>query len=156
MKNNQHGITLVELLVAITIMVVIIVPIVTLVTMFMGTHVEVMEENALQHEARFIMEYLTRSIQEVDQWVSLTLDSQNRLWLNNEVMLWYDNSSGSDLGNRLLAGQEGAMILSEQVHSDTAIALDSEKIEIKLVLANQTDGRYELRTTLYKRNKINY
>jgi type II secretory pathway pseudopilin PulG len=141
---NQRGITLVELLVTISIMVIVLVPIVTVVSKFIGTHQEVMGANELQHEARFILEYFSDRVKNEAEWV----DSSNQLVLNNDVELWYDASS-----NRILKGEEGSYVFSHNVQS-FVVDGSVDQIDIHLVLHHESSNEnYELHTIIYRRDK---
>jgi prepilin-type N-terminal cleavage/methylation domain-containing protein len=141
---NQRGVTLVELLVTISIMVIVLVPIVTVVSKFLGTHQEVMGANELQHEARFIVEYFSDKVKNEAEWVH----SSNQLVLNGNVELWYDSSS-----HRILRGEEGSYAFSQNVQRFD-VTVSGDQIELHLVLNEEsTNENYELRTIIYRRDK---
>lgn len=154
MNRRERGTTLVELLVTISIMVVVLAPIITLVTLFLKTHSDVVEDNQLQHEARFIVEYLTNKVNEADSWNDLSWDSDQKLRLNGNVVFWYDVPLGREYGNRILKGDTvDSYEFSTHVHEDTTFTFGPNQLEIFLVLATHSGKRYELRTIIFKRAK---
>jgi prepilin-type N-terminal cleavage/methylation domain-containing protein len=56
--NNQRGVTFVELLVVLLIMGAVFTPITIMLNLSLKTESEVSIKNDVQHEARFIMEYV--------------------------------------------------------------------------------------------------
>lgn len=150
MRRNEKGVTLVELLVVLAIMGIVLAPIIALTTSFLGTHAEVMGNNQLQHEARFIVEYIQRVVNEADEWSELEKDGKGQLKLRGQIVLWYDQA-----GQRILKGPEGSYVFSNHVHSDTKIELSSnrDKLDLHLILEDEAGHRYELKTTISKRDK---
>jgi prepilin-type N-terminal cleavage/methylation domain-containing protein len=141
---NQRGVTLVELLVTVSIMVIVLVPIVTVVSKFLVTNQEVMGANELQHEARFIVEYFSDRVKNEAEWVN----SKDQLILNNDVELWYDASS-----NRILRGEEGSYVFSQNVKSFD-VKVSADQIDVHLVLHHESSNEnYELQTIIYRRDK---
>lgn len=142
--NNQRGVTLVELLVTLSIMVIVTTPIVTFVSLFLTTHQDVSESNELQHEARLITEYLTQKVRDGASWNGTV----KKLISDQRVEMWYDESN-----RRLLRGDSGSHVLSEDVETLT-VQDDGKKLTVYLVLEKEGFGRrYELKTTIYKRVK---
>jgi prepilin-type N-terminal cleavage/methylation domain-containing protein len=142
--KNQRGITLVELLVTISIMVIVLTPIMTLVTLVLTTHNDVSESNELQHEARLMIEYMKQQVQDGASWDPDT----KRLMSGTQVDMWYDEAN-----RRVLRGEEGSYVFSEHVQSFD-VQVDDQKVEVHFVLVmGSSDSTYELKTTMYKREK---
>jgi prepilin-type N-terminal cleavage/methylation domain-containing protein len=142
--NNQRGVTLVELLVTITIMVVVLTPIISLVNVVLTTHNDVSESNELQHEARLIIEYMTHKVRDGASWDPAT----KKLMSGSQVEMWYDESNG-----RLFRQDTASNALSEDVQL-FSVQDDGKKLTIHLVLYKGAfDTKYELNTTIYKREK---
>lgn len=143
--KSQKGITLVELLVTVAIMGVVLVPILTMVTMFMSTHSEVMESNELQHEARFLIEYMEKKIKNGATWDA----DQNSLSSNEEEILRYRPSD-----NKVeMVPPEGSYVFTEHVSSFSVTEVTPGEITIELHLSNDTGEEYKIRTTVLRRNK---
>lgn len=143
--KNQNGITLVELLVTIAIMVVVLVPIMTMVTMFMSTHSEVMESNELQHEARFLIEYMENKMINGATWdeSSLRLSTES-----GDPILRYDNGD-----NKVeMVPPEGSYVFTEHVNI-FSVTVSGEEVTIEIHLTNETGEEYRVRTTFLRRNK---
>lgn len=142
--NNQKGITLVELLVTIAIMVVVLLPILTMVTMFMSNHSEVMESNELQHEARFLIEYMENKIKNGATWDGTSLSSDE-----GEGILRY-----IDAENKVeMIPPEGSYVFTEHVTSFSVTEDIPQEITIEIHLSNDTGEEYKIRTTVFRRNK---
>jgi prepilin-type N-terminal cleavage/methylation domain-containing protein len=142
--SNQRGVTLVELLVTITIMVVVLAPIITLVTVVLTTHNDVSESNELQHEARLIIEYMTLKVRDGASWDPTT----KKLVSESQVEMWYDENNG-----RLFRGDTGSNVLSEDVQL-FSVHDNGNKLTVHLVLYKGAfETQYELNTTIYKREK---
>jgi prepilin-type N-terminal cleavage/methylation domain-containing protein len=142
--KNQRGITLVELLVTISIMVIVVTPIMTLVSLVLTTHNDVSESNELQHEARLMIEYMTQKVQDGASWDTDT----KRLMSGTRIDMWYDEAN-----RRVLRGEEGSYVFSEHVQSFD-VQVDGQKVELHFVLVmGSSDSTYELKTTMYKREK---
>jgi prepilin-type N-terminal cleavage/methylation domain-containing protein len=143
--KNQNGITLVELLVTIAIMGVILIPTITIVTMFMGTHSEVMESNELQHEARFLIEYMEKKIKNGATWDEV----ENSLMSEGQAILSYEPSD-----NKVeMVPPEGSYVFTEHVTSFTVTEDTPGEITIELHLSNDSGEEYKIRTTVLRRNK---
>lgn len=143
--KNQNGITLVELLVTIAIMGVILVPTIAIVTMFMSTHSEVMESNELQHEARFLIEYMEKKIKNGATWD----EGENSLMSEGQVILSYESSD-----NKVeMVAPQGSYIFTEHVTSFTVTEDTHGEVTIDLHLSNDSGEEYKIRTTVLRRNK---
>lgn len=147
---NQKGVTLLELLLALSLMTVIIVPVTGLVYYMLTTHQNVVNHNQLQHEARFIMEYMATKVREGARWD----ETSDRLVLDQEdgtlvTLLTYD-------GNRILFGEKGAYVASENVehfHVKGVASPSQERLlQIYLELTHpETKHRYAISTQLLER-----
>jgi prepilin-type N-terminal cleavage/methylation domain-containing protein len=66
--NNERGVTLLELLLAVSIMGVIILPLTMLSSYLLQSYRDIGCRNNLQHESQLIMEYLSVQIREGASW----------------------------------------------------------------------------------------
>lgn len=122
--SNQKGITLVELLAVIVLMVAITAPIVSLVFYSLKTEQEVSAKNDVQREARFIMEYMTEKMRDnnvfwIDEGSKLVLckiDSETSN-CSTEIFLTYDWSIGT------ISIGVGGNILSAYITDNTIVPI---------------------------------
>lgn len=62
--NSQRGVTLIELLVTVSIMAIISIPVFMIVNNTMKVHQDTSIRNQLQHEARFITQYMSEKVRD--------------------------------------------------------------------------------------------
>jgi prepilin-type N-terminal cleavage/methylation domain-containing protein len=62
--NSQRGVTLIELLVTVSIMAIISIPVFMIVNNTMKVHQDTSIRNQLQHEARFITQYMSEEVRD--------------------------------------------------------------------------------------------
>jgi prepilin-type N-terminal cleavage/methylation domain-containing protein len=62
--NSQRGVTLIELLVTVSIMAIISIPVFMIVNNTMKVHQDTSIRNQLQHEARFITQYMSEGVRD--------------------------------------------------------------------------------------------
>ncbi|WP_100405005.1 type II secretion system protein [Bacillus solitudinis] len=156
--QKQQGVTLVELLVIIVIMVAITAPIIAIVSHSLQTEREVSNRNHGQREARFIMEYATGKMR----------DSGNYWFVDgdNWVLCSYEEGTGctetfltySPMKQEMRMGGTGDRILSEEVRfqlnpgpltlsSPNLSALDrKQEVTIEITKAKQV---IELKSNVY-------
>jgi prepilin-type N-terminal cleavage/methylation domain-containing protein len=108
--TNQKGVTLLELLLAVSIMGVIIIPLTMACGYLLQTYRDVGCKNELQHEAQLIMEYLSSQIRAGAYWDA----EHQKLLLQQEggspqTVLRYDEFSKS------IVGSADSMVLSNNV-----------------------------------------
>ncbi|MCL7748096.1 PilW family protein [Halalkalibacter alkaliphilus] len=155
--NNERGVTLIELLVTIVIMVAVTTPIVMMVSLAMNTEREVSVQNDIQREARLIMERVTEKMR--DKNVIWTNAQSENKWelvcvLENvegtrcsDVYLTYEVVNG--LGTMKLG--ENGPVLSEHItyfNHPNYEAGRSNPVEVKLQITKS--GRsIELTTNIY-------
>lgn len=139
--NNQRGVTLIELLVTITVMGIISAPIFILVNNTLQVHQDTSIRNQLQHEARFISQYMIGKVRD-----GATIDRLGSTWKlkkGNETFITYD-----ELAKKVYF-KDGASVLSSNiVEFDVGDGTDTEKIDVRLSLEDQ--GRtFSTNTTIY-------
>ena len=139
--KNQKGVTLVELLVIIVIMGAVFVPISMMVNYSLETEKAVSAKNDVQREARFIMEYVTEKMREINvDWIN----DGNLLLLNNcenpsngtctniETYLIYNDSNNTiKYGNgKILSENAKLEIIIPPINNSKIVRLTIDKTEI--------------------------
>ncbi|MDE5412434.1 PilW family protein [Alkalihalobacterium chitinilyticum] len=141
--RNQRGITLVELLLTITIMGIVSAPVFLLVNSTMKVHQETSIDNQLQHEARFITQYISEKIRDGAR-IQSSADSWE-LRKGSEVFIRYNHS----LNEVYL--KDGDTVLSSHVEHFEVHPEPIEnpvKYNVSLRLKNR-DRTFQLETTVY-------
>jgi prepilin-type N-terminal cleavage/methylation domain-containing protein len=139
--NNQRGVTLIELLVTITVMGIISAPIFMMINNTLQVHQDTSIRNQLQHEARFISQYMSEKVRD-----GATIHRSGSTWKlkkGNEIFITYDENG------KKVYFKDGANVLSSHiVEFDVGDGTDIEKIDVRLSLEDQ--GRtFNLNTTIY-------
>jgi len=139
--KNQRGVTLVELLVTITIMGIISAPIFMLVNNTLQVHKETSIRNQLQHEARFITQYMSEKVRD-----GAAIERAGDTWTlkkGPEVFIRYNNSQKSAYF------KDSATVLSSNfVEFNVADDPVAKKIDVRLSLQNQ-DQTFTTNTSIY-------
>ncbi|WP_078430213.1 PilW family protein [Alkalihalobacterium alkalinitrilicum] len=141
--RNQRGITLVELLLTITIMSMISIPVYMLVNSTLKVHQQTSIDNQLQHEARFISQYMSEKIRDGAQIYNTP--GKWELRKDGEVFIRYDEVT------KEVFLKDSGHLLSNQVESFDVTpepAEDPVKYNISLSLQNR-DQSYRLQLTVY-------
>lgn len=151
--NNQKGVTLIELMLTITLFTAVLTPLTAIVYYMLTTQQDVVHQNELQHEARFIMEHFSNKLREGARWDGnekklIMLDTGGQ----PVTVLWYD-----DARRRILFGEEGAYVASEHVERfDVGPAPSGQhllQIELEL-LHPQTQDRFHISSQMAQRDVI--
>ncbi|WP_209121985.1 PilW family protein [Alkalihalobacillus sp. BA299] len=141
--RNQRGITLVELLVTITIMTVISVPVFLLVNSTLKVHHETTIDNELQHEARFITQYMSEKMRDGAEFYFSS--GSWELSKGNDLFIRYD-----DLSNVVYL-KDGDHELTRHVEFFTVTPEPIEnpkKYNVTLLLKSR-DRSFQVQTTVY-------
>lgn len=148
--ENQRGITLLELLVTITILTIISTPIFLLLNNTIKVHKETIVENQLQHEARFISQFMSEKIR--DGAVFTFVSGNWTLGKASEIFFRYESSENkvylSDTENALSSHVDQFTITPEPIENPV-------KYHLSLRLKNQ-NREFELNTTLYNNANSRY
>lgn len=151
MIKNKRGVTLVELLVTITIMTIISVPIFLLLNSTTKLHQETSIDNQLQHEARFISQYMSEKIR--DGAVFIVEANGWQLQKDSNVLFSYDSVAKeiylADTTNSISSHVENFTVIAESVNNNPI------KYNISLILMHQ-DRTYQLNTTIYRNPNSRY
>lgn len=151
--NDQKGVTLIELMLTITLFTAVLTPLTAIVYYMLTTHRDVVHQNELQHEARFIMEHFSNKLREGARWDA----GQKKLLMHGSdgqpvTVLWYD-----DAHKRILFGEEGAYVASEHVERFDVVPDSSGQnlllIELEL-LHPETQDRFRVSTRLAPRELL--
>jgi prepilin-type N-terminal cleavage/methylation domain-containing protein len=139
--RNQRGVTLIELLVTITVMGIISTPIFMLVNNTLQVHQDTSIRNQLQHEARFISQFMSEKVRD-----GAIIDRSGSTWKlkkGNQTFITYDEIA------KKVYFKGGATVLSSNiVEFDVGDGTDTEKIDVRLSLEDQ--GRtFNTNTTIY-------
>jgi prepilin-type N-terminal cleavage/methylation domain-containing protein len=139
--NNQRGVTLIELLVVIAIMGVISAPIFLVVNNTTNVYQETSVRNQLQHEARFIAQYMSGKIRD-----GAKIERTGNSWQlkkGSDVFITYDSSS-----KKAFFKNTANVLSSNIVEFNVGDGTDTQKIDVKLSL--ELKGQeYQTNTTIY-------
>lgn len=129
--NNERGITLLELLLAISIMGVIITPLTMLSGYLLQSYRDIGCRNELQHESQLIMEFLSEQIREGASWDFDHMQLKQGDGGSAQTVFRYDATTGT------VYATADELALSSQVAEFRLIPLPSQSpgsfiVELKL------------------------